>query len=79
MRKETNDALNALTIDLTNVPMDMPKTSGDLTELICIVSETESDLHDCVNELCLKCGAYHESYLGACDGCRWKTVKEGFR
>ncbi len=37
------------------------------------------DLKDCVNELCLKCGAYHESYLGACDGCRWKAVKEGFR
>ena len=37
------------------------------------------DLKDCVNELCLKCGAYHESYLGACDGCRWKTVKEGLR
>ena len=37
------------------------------------------DLKDCVNELCLKCGNYHESYLGTCDGCRWKTVKEGFR
>ena len=39
----------------------------------------ESDLHDCVNELCLTCGSYHESYVGACDGCQWKTVKEGFR
>ena len=38
-----------------------------------------AELRDCVNELCLKCGNYHESYLGACDGCRWKTVKEGFR
>lgn len=38
-----------------------------------------ADLKDCVNELCLKCGAYHESYLGACDGCRWKAVKEGLR
>lgn len=38
-----------------------------------------SELKDCVNELCLKCGNYHESYLGACDGCRWKEVKEGFR
>ena len=38
-----------------------------------------AELKDCVNELCLKCGNYHESYLGACDGCRWKTVKEGFR
>ena len=38
-----------------------------------------TDLKDCVNELCLKCGNYHESYLGACDGCRWKAVKEGFQ
>ena len=38
-----------------------------------------AELKDCVNELCLKCGAYHESYLGACDGCRWKAVKEGLR
>lgn len=37
-----------------------------------------SDLKDCVNELCYQCGKYHESYLGACDGCRWKAVKEGF-
>jgi len=32
-----------------------------------------------VNELCLKCGSYREAHLGACDGCRWKAVKEGFR
>ena len=38
-----------------------------------------ADLKDCVNELCLKCGAYHESYLGACDGCRWKATKEALR
>lgn len=37
------------------------------------------DLKDCVNELCLKCGNYHESYLGACDGCRWKATKEALR
>ncbi|SBW02512.1 conserved hypothetical protein [uncultured Eubacteriales bacterium] len=23
------------------------------------------------NELCLKCGRYHEAHKGACDGCRW--------
>ena len=78
MRKETNEAMNALVQDLVNTPLDLPKTSGDLTELICIVDSTESDLCDCVNELCLKCGNYHESYLGACNGCRWKEVKYGF-
>jgi uncharacterized paraquat-inducible protein A len=24
------------------------------------------------NELCQKCGRYHEAHKGACDGCRWK-------
>ena len=33
-----------------------------------------SELRDCRNELCLKCGAYKERHLGACDGCRWKEV-----
>ncbi|SBV94133.1 hypothetical protein KL86CLO1_10472 [uncultured Eubacteriales bacterium] len=23
------------------------------------------------NELCLKCGRYHEAHKSACDGCRW--------
>ena len=27
---------------------------------------------DARNELCIKCGRYHEAHKGACDGCRWK-------
>lgn len=38
-----------------------------------------ADLKDCVNELCLKCGNYHESYLGSCDGCRWHEMKVSLR
>ena len=33
-----------------------------------------SELRDCRNELCLRCGSYREKHLGACDGCRWKEV-----
>ena len=33
-----------------------------------------SELRDCRNELCLKCGNYREAHNGACDGCRWKEV-----
>lgn len=51
----------------------------ELVYLACDMQSMESDLHDCVNELCLKCGNYHESYAGACNGCRWKQVKEDFR
>ena len=38
-----------------------------------------TELKDCVNELCLKCGNYHESYLGVCDGCRWHEMKVSIR
>ena len=27
---------------------------------------------DARNELCLKCGRYHEAHNGSCGGCRWK-------
>ena len=36
--------------------------------------KVKSDLKDCRNELCLRCGSYREKHLGACDGCRWKDV-----
>ena len=80
MRKAINDALNEIVRDLTELPGGTdPVISMHAMNLVSEINRTESDLKDCVNELCLKCGAYHESYLGACDGCRWKAVKEGFR
>ena len=79
MRKATNETLSTLTRTLAADPIDQGKASVALTELICIVGCAESDLKDCVNELCLKCGSFREAHLGACDGCRWKAVKEGFR
>lgn len=33
--------------------------------------ELLKELENCRNELCLKCGAYRESHLGACDDCRY--------
>ena len=79
MRKETNETLSTLTKALAKDPIDLQNASIALTELICTVNNTESDLHDCVNELCYQCGKYHTAYEGSCDGCRWLKVKEGFR
>ena len=31
---------------------------------------------DARNELCLKCGRYHEAHNGSCDGCRWKETQK---
>lgn len=36
------------------------------------MAKLQSDLRDCRNELCLKCGEYKMAHKGACDGCRWK-------
>lgn len=78
MRKETNEAFNTLTQDLTEEPHNPLKISLDLVNVINIVCDSESDMRDCVNELCLKCGRYREEHLGACSDCRWKEVKDGF-
>lgn len=34
----------------------------------------KSELRDCRNELCLRCGQYKTAHLGSCNGCRWKDV-----
>lgn len=34
----------------------------------------QGKLRDCRNELCLRCGAYKQRHLGACDGCRWRDM-----
>ena len=80
MRKETNDAISEIVKDLTEMPGGTgQKISMDMMNLVSVVSGTESDLYDCVNELCLKCGQYKRANDGACDDCRWLKVKEGFR
>ena len=42
------------------------------------IANLENCLNDAVNELCYHCGQYKNEFLGACDNCRWKKVKEGF-
>lgn len=41
-----------------------------------IIRGLEYNISNLRNELCLKCGKYHEAHKGACDGCRWKDVGE---
>ena len=40
------------------------------------IRSLQSELKNCRNELCLKCGNYHHSYVGACDDCRYRHSGE---
>ena len=42
------------------------------------IANLENTLRDAVNELCYHCGQYKTEFMGTCDSCRWKKVKEGF-
>lgn len=70
---------NELAIELEAAKNRLLEVKESVQQMKCQYDRMADNLHDCVNELCLKCGAYHESYLGACDGCRWKAVKEEFQ
>lgn len=48
----------------------------ELVTAVVAITNQESTLRDCVNELCLKCGSYRERHRGACDGCRWLDVQK---
>ena len=43
-----------------------------VTQVIGKYMKIQSELRDCRNELCLKCGQYKDAHLGACDGCRYR-------
>lgn len=45
------------------------KRIAELEAQLTVARRRERDAR---NELCLKCGRYHEAHNGACDGCRWK-------
>ena len=45
---------------------------GTLHELTAQLAESQRRAQDARNELCQKCGRYHEAHNGACNGCRWK-------
>ena len=37
---------------------------------------SQAQVQDCRNELCLSCGQYKTAHLGSCDGCRWYDMEK---
>ena len=64
---KTVESINEVQETLARVRKLIVEAKADHDRLI-------SELRDCRNELCLRCGSYREKHLGACDGCRWKDV-----
>ena len=68
--------------ELNNVLEGIKQKEIDLNiRIVTLQAEADnlkSELHDCVNELCLKCGSYHEEHNGACDDCRWLKPRRGW-
>jgi hypothetical protein len=53
--------------------LDYIDDAADLIEsLQAQLAEAQRRERAARNELCLKCGRYHDAHNGACDGCRWK-------
>lgn len=48
------------------------RTAQDNIKLREQLAASQCRAQDARNELCLKCGKYHEAHNGSCDGCRWK-------
>ena len=86
MNSDTQDILNEIVKDVSKLTENSKDAAGEsarlsisLTSVIAKIGNMESDLYDCVNELCLMCGSYQKAHEGACDSCRWESVKKKFR
>ena len=86
MNRQTSQVMGEIVRALTDLVNDQTgnvgltaRLVGDVAQIQVQVDMLETDLKDCVNELCLQCGRYKEAHKGACDECRWLNVKEGFR
>ena len=61
-----------------SVDMLLAETTANMLWFLPFAWMLRRDLKDCANELCLKCGSYHDEHLGACDGCRWLKLRRGW-
>lgn len=71
--KEYMSAIQGATDGYTAV-FETPEKRSAFIEALRAGGEAIRDLYACRNELCLHCGKYKSSHLGACRDCRWESV-----
>ena len=64
---KTVESINEVQETLARIRKLIVEAKADHDKLV-------SELRDCRNELCLKCGDYKQRHLGACGGCRWRDM-----
>lgn len=81
IRKAVHEAIDVYLCGKLAQELERRITSSVVCELANVEPEktqAEKNFHDCVNELCLRCGKYRDEHNGACDGCRWLTPRRGW-
>ena len=63
------EAISQLRMMIYNKKLCEDEINAITTAVACMEA-----ISDCRNELCLLCGNYKRSHIGACEGCRWKDV-----
>ena len=76
MARDAADMIESLQAQHKQAVLNYQQKCRDVVELEAQLSATQRRAQDARNELCIKCGRYHEAHKGACDGCRWKEVAE---
>lgn len=68
-RQKRNEYVSALIKEVRQLREENARLKAALE----IVQRRERDAR---NELCQRCGRYHEAHKGACDGCKWRGPQE---
>ena len=68
--------LNRYNVDNTRI---VAKLLVERQELRIMLAASQRREQAARNELCVKCGRYHEAHKGACNGCRWHEPQKAER
>ena len=61
-------------IEKKNIALNLARKYVNMIPAADVISRKL--FNECRNELCLKCGAYVNRHIGACDDCKWRPDNE---